>query len=53
MNNKKAKELRKIIPPVDEIGRRNYRRAKKRYNKLSQDAKPIFLKNLEDFFKSH
>lgn len=46
MNNKKAKELRKIIPPVDEISRRNYRRAKKKYDKLSKEARPIFLAQL-------
>jgi hypothetical protein len=46
MNNKKAKELRKIIPPVDEISRRNYRRAKKKYDKLSKEARPIFLEQL-------
>jgi hypothetical protein len=53
MNNKKAKQIREIIPPVDEISRRNYRRAKKKYNKLSEDAKPIFLENLKNLFNSH
>lgn len=53
MNNKKAKELRKIIPPVDEISRRNYRRAKKKYNKLSEEAKPIFLANLNSILNSN
>lgn len=48
MNSKAAKELRAIIPPTDEIGKRNYRRAKKKYNKLSAEAKPIFLQYLKD-----
>lgn len=50
MNNKKAKELRKIIPPIDEISRRNYRRAKKKYNRLSKEARPIFLAQLNSVF---
>lgn len=46
MNNRIAKKIRKIIPPTDIIGRRNYRRAKKIYSKLSADAKPQFLSSL-------
>jgi hypothetical protein len=53
MNNKKAKQIRKIIPPTDEISKRNYRRAKKKYNKLSQDARPIFLEKLSEIFNSN
>jgi hypothetical protein len=47
MNNRIAKKIRKIIAPTDEISRRNYRRAKKKYSKLSAQARPIFLANLE------
>jgi hypothetical protein len=46
MNNRIAKKIRKIIPPTDEISRRNYRRAKKKYTRLSEKAKPLFLANL-------
>jgi hypothetical protein len=53
MNNKKAKELRKIIPPVDEISRRNYRRMKKKYDKLPKEAKPLFLAELTFIFNSN
>jgi hypothetical protein len=52
MNGKKAKELRKIIPPVDEISRRNYRRAKKKYNKLSREARPVFLAQLDSILNA-
>lgn len=46
MNNKTAKTLRSIIPPTDEVSKRNYRRAKKKYNKLPASAKPLFLEYL-------
>jgi hypothetical protein len=52
MRNSKAKEIRKIIPPTNEIGRRNYRRAKKAYAKLSTPAKPLFLKSLKQILQS-
>jgi len=48
MNNKIAKELRAILPPTDPISRRNYRRAKKNYVKLSEKARPVFLAALKD-----
>lgn len=47
MNNKTAKKIREIIPPTDKISRRNYRRAKKVYSRLSKDAKPVFLESLK------
>lgn len=54
MNNTKAKEIRSIIPPLDPISRRSYRRAKKKYSSLSQEARPLFLQALREIFaKSH
>jgi hypothetical protein len=54
MNNTKAKEIRSIIPPLDPISRRSYRRAKKKYSSLSREARPIFLKTLKELFtQSH
>lgn len=50
MNNRIAKKIRKLIPPTDEVGRRNYRRAKKKYSNLSKGARIIFLSNLEKIF---
>lgn len=47
MNNKKAKELRKIINFDDEISKRVYKRLKKQYKKLSADARPIFIKQIK------
>jgi hypothetical protein len=48
MRNTKAKEIRSIIPPTDPVSRRNYRRIKKNYSKLSEKAKPLFLLALRD-----
>ena len=50
MNNKISKKIRKIIPPTNEINRRNYKRAKEKYKSLSNDAKPIFLEKLSKIF---
>lgn len=50
MRNKVAKEIRGIIKPENEVGRRTYRRAKKRYSSLSAEAKPIFVKALANLF---
>jgi hypothetical protein len=47
MNNKKAKELRKLINFDDEISKRVYKRLKKQYKKLSADAKPIFINQIK------
>jgi hypothetical protein len=47
MNNKKAKELRKIINFDDEISKRVYKRLKKQYKKLSADARPVFIKQIK------
>lgn len=47
MNNKTAKKIKSLINLDDEISRRVYRRLKKQYNKLSKDAKPIFLENVK------
>lgn len=52
MNQKKAKEIRSIIPPNDPVSRRNYRRAKKRYSKLSALAKPLFLIQLSEMMSA-
>tara|TARA_A200000159_G_scaffold142425_1_gene145898 strand:- start:193 stop:366 length:174 start_codon:yes stop_codon:yes gene_type:complete len=53
MNNKKSKQIRKLILNTnDEISRRNYRRFKKQYKSLSGPAREEFLKTTEEFFKS-
>lgn len=53
MNNKKSKQIRKLILNTDdEISRRNYRRFKKQYKNLSGPARQEFLKTTEEFFKS-
>lgn len=53
MNNRTAKKIRKIIPPSDEISRRNYRRVKKIYSRLSENAKPLFLGSLAKMMDSN
>jgi hypothetical protein len=53
MNKKISKKIRKIIPPTDEISRRNYQRAKEKYKSLSSEARPLFIKELEKIFLSH
>lgn len=50
MNNRIAKKIRKIIPPTDKIGRRNYRRMKKKYNAVSYKNRPQFLLLAASFF---
>jgi hypothetical protein len=52
MNQRKAKEIRSIINPSDPIGKRNYRRAKKRYAKLSAQAKPLFIEYLREMMSA-
>lgn len=52
MNQRKAKEIRSIIPPTDPVSRRNYRRAKKKYNKLPALAKPLFLIQLTEMLNA-
>lgn len=47
MNNKKAKQLRKILPPENAMAKRAYRRAKKFYTRLPEHAKADFLAGLE------
>lgn len=47
MNNKKSKELRKLINPSDDISKRVYKRLKKQYKKLSAEAKPIFINEIK------
>ncbi len=53
MNNKISKKIRKIIPPTNEINRRNYKRAKEKYKSLSSEARPIFIEELSRLFNSH
>jgi hypothetical protein len=53
MNNKIVKKIRKIIPPTNEINRRNYQRAKEKYKSLSKEARPIFIEELSKLFNSH
>lgn len=53
MNKKISKKIRKIIPPTDEISRRNYQRAKEKYKSLSSEARPLFIEQLAKIFESH
>tara|TARA_B000000475_G_scaffold270101_1_gene265127 strand:+ start:162 stop:335 length:174 start_codon:yes stop_codon:yes gene_type:complete len=50
MNQSKAKQIRKILNydpnASDPTSKRVYSRAKKQYNKLSEDARSIFLQEL-------
>lgn len=46
MNNKKAKQIRKIIQPQDAITRRVYRRAKKQYNKTPKPLRAEYISEL-------
>lgn len=52
MNNKKAKKIRSIISPENEISRRTYRRAKKIYTRLPEHAKNDFLEGLQKMIGS-
>ena len=52
MNKKISKKIRKIIPPINEINRRNYQRAKEKYKSLSSEARPIFIEQLSKLFNS-
>lgn len=47
MNNKKAKKLRKILNPDNPISKRVYRRAKRAYSRLPENAKGDFLMGIE------
>ena len=47
MNNKKAKQLRKLLPPETPVSKRAYRRAKKIYSRLPAAARQDFLAGLE------
>lgn len=54
MNKATAKQIRKILnydPNLsDATQKRVYSRAKKQYNKLSKDARPIFLQELKNLY---
>ena len=43
MNNKIARELRKLCNPVDQVSKRVYRRLKKQYKKLPHHARRDFI----------
>ncbi len=43
MNNKIARELRKLCNPVDQVSTRVYRRLKKQYKKLPHHARRDFI----------
>ena len=43
MNNKVARELRKLCNPVDPVSTRVYRRLKKQYKKLPHHARRDFI----------
>jgi|TARA_R100000084_G_C4645691_1_gene146580 hypothetical protein len=46
MNEKVAKQLRKICKPNDAVSRRVYRRLKKQYTKLPHHARKDFIELL-------
>ena len=54
MNKKIALKIKEIIHYDEESpsSKRNYKRAKKNYNKLSRDGKKDFLKILNDFYNN-
>lgn len=52
MNAKKAKQLRKIIPPIDPSSRRVYRRAKSQYDLTPNYLKREFMLGLARIFQS-
>jgi hypothetical protein len=54
MNQKSAKKLRKLLTPQDgdEISKRAYRLAKKRFKKLPAEEKAKFIKHLEYMINS-
>ena len=47
MNNKIARELRKLCDPVDPVSTRVYRRLKKQYKKLPHHARRDFIELLK------
>lgn len=49
MNGKTAKALRKLFNPKegDEVSKKAYRVAKRNYQKLNQEQRQEFIKNLE------
>ena len=57
MNKTVAKKIRNILqfdPNFsDETSKRVYSRAKKQYNKLSKEAKPLFLQELENLYNTN
>lgn len=56
MNKTTAKEIRKILnydPNLsDATSKRVYSRAKKQYNKLSKQARPLFLQELQNLYNT-
>ena len=50
MNNKIAKELRKLCPPDYAVSRIVYRRLKKQYNNLSKHARRDFINIAKETF---
>ena len=54
MNSKVSKQIRNILnydPKLaDETSKRVYSRAKKQYNKLSNQARPLFLQELQNLY---
>lgn len=48
MNNKIARELRKLCNPVDAVSKRVYRRLKKQYKKLPHHARRDFITLLRE-----
>jgi hypothetical protein len=52
MNKKTCVELKRIIGYNEDTPtlRRHYKRLKKQYNKLSTEAKPLFLEKLRETY---
>ena len=57
MNKTVAKKIRSILQfnpnYSNETSKRVYSRAKKQYNKLSKEAKPLFIKQLENLYNNN
>jgi hypothetical protein len=54
MNGRQSKQIRKILnidlSVIDETQKRNYRRAKKQYSRLSKGAQALYLNGLTNMY---
>ena len=49
MNRRISKKLRAIVNPQDAVSKRVYKRLKKQYMRLSNEARPVFLEEVNYF----